>query len=56
MTEYSLHCEIKDLYSKISNPVEVKVDDFIVDLIDEDGLLIKIQAKNLSAVMRARIP
>lgn len=50
MTEYSLHSEIKDWYSKAPNSVEVKVDDFIVDVINEDGLLIEIQTRNLSAI------
>ena len=50
MTEYSLHSEIKDWYSKAANPVEVKVDDFIIDVINEDGLLIEIQTRNLSSI------
>ncbi|WNZ28500.1 MAG: hypothetical protein IAX21_07495 [Candidatus Bathyarchaeota archaeon] len=52
MTEYSLHADIKGWYSKAKNPVEVKVDEFIVDVIKEDGLLIEIQTRNLSAIKK----
>ena len=50
MTEYSLHVEIKEWYSGSSNQVEVKVDDFVIDVINKEGLLIEIQTKNLSAI------
>ena len=49
MTEYSLHAEIKDWYSVLGGEVEVKVDDFIVDVV-KDGLLIEIQTRNLFAI------
>lgn len=52
MTEYSLHADIKGWYSKAKHPVEVKVDEFIVDVINEDGLLIEIQTRNLSAIKK----
>ena len=35
MTEYSLHTEIKEWYSVIGGQVEVKVDDFIVDVVKD---------------------
>ncbi|MFZ7137204.1 MAG: hypothetical protein ACOWW1_02115 [archaeon] len=50
MTEYSLHMDIKEWYSGASNQVEVKVDDFIIDVINKEGLLIEIQTRNLSAI------
>ena len=49
MTEYSLHSEIKEWYSVLGGEVEVKVDDFIVDVV-KDGLLIEIQTRNLFAI------
>jgi len=49
MTEYSLHVGIKEWYSVLGGQVEVKVDDFIVDVV-KDGLLIEIQTRNLSAI------
>jgi len=49
MTEYSLHVGIKEWYSVLGGQVEVKVDDFIVDVV-VDGLLIEIQTRNLSAI------
>jgi hypothetical protein len=49
MTEYSLHSEIKDWYSALGGQVEVKVEDFIVDVVKDD-LLIEIQTRNLSAI------
>ena len=51
MTEYSLHAEIKEWYSALGGEVEVKVDDFIVDVV-KDGLLIEIQTRNLSAIKK----
>jgi len=50
MTEYSLHVDIKEWYSGSSNQVEVKVDDFVIDVINKEGLLIEIQTRNLSAI------
>ena len=49
MTEYSLHTGIKDWYSASGGQVEVKVDDFVVDVV-KDGLLIEVQTRNLSAI------
>jgi len=51
MTEYSLHAGIKEWYSVLGGQVEVKVDDFIVDVV-KDGLLIEIQTRNLSAIKK----
>ena len=51
MTEYSLHSGIKEWYSVLGGQVEVKVDDFIVDVV-KDGLLIEIQTRNLSAIKK----
>ena len=51
MTEYSLHAEIKEWYSALGGEVEVKVDDFIIDVL-KDGLLIEIQTRNLSAIKK----
>lgn len=50
MTEYSLHTEIKELYSVPGSQLEVKVDDFIIDVVNKDGLLIEIQTRNLYAI------
>lgn len=49
MTEYSLHSDIKKWYSNGQNKVETKVQDFIIDVVNEE-LLIEIQTKNLSAI------
>jgi hypothetical protein len=49
MTEYSLHSEIKEWYSILGGEIEVKVDDFIVDVV-KDGFLIEIQTRNLFAI------
>jgi hypothetical protein len=51
MTEYSLHAGIKKWYSALGGQVEVKVDDFVVDVI-KDKLLIEIQTGNLSAIKK----
>jgi hypothetical protein len=51
MTEYSLHAGIKEWYSVLGGQVEVKVDDFIVDVV-KDELLIEIQTRNLSAIKK----
>ncbi len=51
MTEYSLHAGIKEWYSVLGGQVEVKVDDFIVDVV-KDGLLIEIQTRNLPAIKK----
>ena len=52
MTEYSLHAQVKDWYSGDGSQVEVKVDDFFVDVVRADGLLIEIQTRNLSAIKK----
>jgi hypothetical protein len=49
MTEYSLHSEIKDWYMVSGDELEVKVDEFIVDIV-RDKLLIEIQTQNFSAI------
>ena len=51
MTEYSLHAGIKEWYSVLGGQLEVKVDDFIVDVV-KDELLIEIQTRNLSAIKK----
>ena len=51
ITEYSLHVQIKNWYSTPGDEVEVKVDDFIVDVLRDD-LLIEIQTRNLSAIKK----
>lgn len=51
MTEYSLHTEIKDWYSGLKDEIEVKVDDYIIDVV-KDGLLIEIQTRNLSGIKK----
>ena len=54
MTEYSLHSEIKDWYKVSGDELEVKVDDFIVDIL-RGKLLIEIQTGNFSAVKKKLI-
>ena len=49
MTEYSLHAGIKEWYSCLGGQVEVRVDDFRVDVV-KDGVLIEIQTHNLSTI------
>ena len=51
MTEYSLHSEIKEWYRGSGDSLEVKVEDFIVDVI-RGKLLIEIQTQNFSAVKK----
>lgn len=51
MTEYSLHSEIKAWYKGSEDKLEVKVDDFIVDVL-RGKLLIEIQTSNFSAVKK----
>lgn len=52
MTEYSLHSEVKDIYSTSGDELEVKVNDgFVIDVLKED-MLIEIQTKNFSAIKR----
>ncbi|KON33309.1 hypothetical protein AC477_01650 [miscellaneous Crenarchaeota group-1 archaeon SG8-32-1] len=42
---------MKEWYSALGGEVEVKVDDFIVDVL-KDGLLIEIQTRNLSSIKK----
>jgi len=51
MTEYSLHSEIKDWYMVSGDEIEVKVEDFIVDIL-RGKLLIEIQTGNFSAIRK----
>jgi hypothetical protein len=51
MNEYSLHSAIKNWYSLPGDRFEVRVDDFIVDIVRET-LLIEIQTKNFSAIKK----
>jgi hypothetical protein len=51
MTEYSLHAQIKEWYSGSGGDVEVKIDDYVVDVV-KDGLLVEIQTRNLSAIRK----
>jgi hypothetical protein len=54
MTEYSLHSEIKDWYMVSGDELEVKVEDFIVDIL-RGKLLIEIQTGNFSAIKKKLI-
>jgi hypothetical protein len=49
MNEHSLHSEIKNWYSLPGDKFEVKIDDFIVDIV-RNALLIEIQTRNFSAI------
>jgi hypothetical protein len=51
MNEYSLHLGIKDWYSLPMDRFEVRVDDFVVDIVRGD-LLIEIQTRNFSAIKK----
>ena len=51
MTEYSLHSEIKEWYRGSGDGLEVKVEDFIVDVRRGD-LLIEIQTQNFSVIRK----
>ena len=54
MTEYSLHSAIKDWYMVPGDELEVRVGDFIVDIL-RGKLLIEIQTGNFSAVKKKLI-
>ena len=54
MTEHSLHSAIKDWYKVSGDELEVKVEDFIVDIL-RGKLLIEIQTGNFSAVKKKLI-
>ncbi len=54
MTEHSLHSEIKDWYKVSGDKLEVKVEDFIVDIL-RGKLLIEIQTGNFSNVKKKLI-
>ena len=49
MNEYSLHSEIKQVYSLPWDQFEVKLDSYIVDIL-RDKLVIEVQTKNFSAL------
>ena len=49
MNEYALHSEIKRIYSLPGDRFEVKLDDYIVDIL-RGQLLIEVQTKNFSAL------
>jgi hypothetical protein len=49
MNEHSLHSDIKEWYSLPGDKFEVKVDDFVIDVV-RGGLLIEIQTRNFSAI------
>ena len=51
MTEYSLHSEIKEWYMVSGDKLEVKVEDFVVD-IRRGTLLIEIQTRNFSSIKK----
>lgn len=52
MTEYSLHSEVKGIYSTSGDKLEVKVNEgFVIDVLKDD-LLIEIQTQNFSAIRR----
>jgi ribosomal protein S25 len=51
MKEYSLHSAIKNWYSLPGDRFEVRIDDFIADIVRET-LLIEIQTKNFSAIKK----
>ena len=49
MNECSLHSEIKKVYSLIGDKFEVKIGNYIVDIL-RDNLIIEVQTKNFSAL------
>ena len=49
MNEFSLHSEIKKVYSLPGDQFEVKVGNYIVDIL-RDNLVIEVQTKNFSAL------
>jgi len=51
MNEYSLHSEIKKAYSIPGDQFEVKLDNYIVDILREN-LVIEVQTKNFSALKK----
>ncbi len=51
MNEYSLHSALKNWYSLPGDRFEVKIDNFIVDIV-RAPLLIEIQTKNFSAIRK----
>lgn len=54
MTEYSLHSAIKEWYAISGDKIEVKVEDFVIDIL-RGKLLIEIQTQNFSAVKKKLI-
>ncbi len=51
MNEHSLHSEIKEWYAAPGDKTEVRIDDFIIDIV-RGSLLIEIQTKNFSSIKR----
>ena len=51
IVEYSLHSQIKNWYSIQGDDVEIKINDYIIDIVRSD-LLIEIQTRNLSAIKK----
>jgi hypothetical protein len=51
MNEHSLHSAIKDWYALPGDRFEVRVGDFIVDIV-RDALLIEIQTRNFAAIKK----
>jgi hypothetical protein len=49
MNEYSLHLEIKKVYSLPGDQFEVKLDNYIIDIL-RGNLVIEVQTKNFSAL------
>ncbi len=49
MTEHSLHSAIKDWYKVSGDKIEVKIEDYIIDIL-RGKLLIEIQTRNFSSV------
>jgi hypothetical protein len=49
MNEFSLHSEIKKVYSLPGDQFEVKLDNYIVDIL-RGNLVIEVQTKNFSAL------
>ena len=51
MNEYSLHSEIKRIYSLPGDRFEVKLDNYIVDILRGE-LVIEVQTKNFSSLKK----
>jgi hypothetical protein len=51
MNEFSLHSEIKNVYSLPGDQLEAKLDGYIIDILREN-LIIEVQTKNFSALKK----